>query len=114
MFELQPERSFSEDMEKRESIPRERRETVRQELMRLLAGRNVPVSALSQEVHRSEKELYDHLQHLQKAGVLVIIPAACGSCGFMFEARTKVKKPGKCPKCKGTYIKEPLFSIKIK
>jgi predicted Zn-ribbon and HTH transcriptional regulator len=101
-------------MNKKEPVPRERSETIRQELMRLLAGRSLSVNTLSQEVGKSEKEIYDHLQHLQRAGVLVIIAAECGSCGYTFATRTKVKKPGKCPQCKGTFIKEPLFTVKTR
>ena len=25
--------------------------------------------------------------------------------------REKIKKPGKCPKCRGTYIEAPMFTI---
>jgi hypothetical protein len=101
-------------MKKREAIPRERSETVRQELKRLLENKELSVGELSKTVRKSEKEVYDHLRHLQEAGVLKITAAACGGCGYAFDRRAKVTKPGKCPKCKGTFIKEPLFFVRTK
>jgi len=96
---------------KKESIPEERAATIRRELEQLLEGRQLPVSVLSKEIRKPEKEICDHLQHLQRSGILVIIPAACGDCGYIFEHRTRPRKPGKCPRCKGTHIDPPLFSV---
>ena len=94
------------------AIPSERHETVRQELRRLLGERKWPVNALSKAVRLSEKDIYAHLELMQRAGLLSIIPAECGDCSYAFAGREKAKKPGKCPKCKGTYIHPPLFTLK--
>lgn len=98
-------------MKKKEIIPRERSATIRQELMYLLAGRHLPVTTLSQEIHLSEKEIYSHLEQMQRTGILNISPARCCGCGYIFSKRNRLKKPGKCPRCKGTYIEQPLFSV---
>lgn len=98
-------------MKKPETIPEERDETIRKELIRLLEGRELPVGVLSKEVRESEKAIYEHLEQIKKSGALQIIPAECRSCGFTFDARGRVKKPGKCPHCKGTFIEEPLFTV---
>lgn len=98
-------------MNKKEIIPRERSATIRQELMHLLADRHLPVNALSREIRLSEKEIHSHLEQMQRTGILNITPARCCNCGYIFAKRDKLKKPGKCPQCKGTHIEQPLFSI---
>lgn len=92
-------------------VPPERGGTVRQELVTLLAERPLSISALSKRLGRSEKELYDHLEHIRQSGALRIVPAQCGQCGYRFVARERAKKPGKCPQCRSSRIEEPLFSI---
>jgi predicted Zn-ribbon and HTH transcriptional regulator len=67
-------------------------------------------------VRISEKEVYEHLEHIRKTlskrdRQLVIVPAECAKCGFVFSKRERVRKPGKCPVCKAESIREPLFSI---
>ena len=84
-------------MNGREKVPQERRETVRQEIVNLLGGRELTIGELSKNTGRRERELYDHLQALKKYKSLVVIPAQCGQCGYVFESRERVKKPGKCP-----------------
>ena len=98
----------------KEPVPPERHATIRQELLRLLEGRELPVSVLSKEIHLSEKEIYSHLEQLQRSGDLSIIPARCLDCHFVFAKRERPQKPGKCPKCKGSHIEPPLFSIALR
>jgi predicted Zn-ribbon and HTH transcriptional regulator len=71
---------------------------------------------ISREVRISEREVYDHLEHIRKtasrsAKHLVITPAECRRCGFIFSKRERLRKPGRCPLCRGESIKEALFSI---
>lgn len=94
------------------AIPQERHETIRQELIRLLSERKFSANALSRQIGKSEKEIYDHLDQLQKTGDLVMIPAECADCGYKFAGRERAKKPSKCPKCRSTHIDQPLFAIK--
>jgi transcriptional regulator len=99
---------------KKEFIPEERNETIRQELLRLLDGRELPVGVLSKEVRKSEKEIYEYLEQIGRTAALNITPAECRNCGYVFAKRHRPKKPGKCPICKGTHIEQPLFSIASK
>ena len=96
-------------MSKQEVIPEERVITIRQELVSILGNGELTASGLSKMIGKSERELYDHLQRLFESRSIKIIPAECLKCGYVFRDRKKVKKPGKCPKCKGTYIQPPLF-----
>lgn len=95
----------------KEIIPIERYETVRQEIIKLLQETRLAASALSKMTRKSEKEIYSHLEQIKKSGVLSIIPAECSDCGFKFKDRERTNKPGKCPKCKSTFITPPLFTM---
>lgn len=101
-------------MKKQYEVPEERTETIIQELLRLLEGRDIALGELSKKIGKSEKEINGYLEQLQKIGRLRIIPAKCGKCSFVFDTRNKTRKPGKCPKCKSTYIEQPLFTVKRK
>ena len=97
-------------------MPADRRETIRKEITALLETDRLSARDISGEVRISEKEVYDHLDHIQKSlnkrGLrLLLTPAECKKCGFIFKKRERLKKPGKCPLCRSTSIEEPLFSI---
>ncbi len=100
-------------------VPSERHETVRQEIILLLTDRSLSAKEISGTVRISEKEVYSHLAHIQKTlnkkeYSFQVTPAECRKCGFVFQKREKLKKPGKCPVCHGESIREPLFSTAVK
>jgi predicted Zn-ribbon and HTH transcriptional regulator len=103
-----------------------RRKTVRQRIITLLEDQGPgnhgpgggPLSALeiSGYVGVAEKEVYEHLVHIQRSvnksgDRFKTIPAECRQCGFVFRKRERLKKPGRCPVCRSESIQEPLFSI---
>jgi predicted Zn-ribbon and HTH transcriptional regulator len=99
-------------------VPHERHETVRREIMTLLERGPSSARELSTEVRISEKEVYEHLEHIRRTlnkndRELVIIPAECAKCGFVFTKRERLRKPGRCPVCKAESIREPLFSLNL-
>jgi len=96
--------------------PVARGDTVRHQIMTTLTGREMSAREISGEIRISEKEVYQHLEHVRKSldahGMeLTVMPARCRKCGFEFVKREKLKKPGKCPVCRGESIEEPLFSV---
>jgi hypothetical protein len=98
-------------------VPQERHETIRQKIMDILEGNSFSAKDISGEVGISVREVFDHLEHIQKSVSrgdyhLVITPAECKKCGFVFRKRERLKKPGKCPVCRGESIQEPLFSLR--
>lgn len=101
------------------SAPPETHDTIRHSIVaELLQG---PCSArdLSASVGISEREVQGHLEHIRKSIALsgqhlVLTPAECKKCGFVFAKREKLKRPGKCPVCKGESIREPLYEIEEK
>ena len=44
--------------------------------------------------------------------VLLIQPAQCKKCGFVFKPEIKI--PGRCPKCRSEWIEEPRFKIGVR
>jgi predicted Zn-ribbon and HTH transcriptional regulator len=100
---------------KEPSIPAARQETIRQNIVSHLKEKTLTAKDISFYVMIPVKDVYDHLEHIQKNKrdyPLHITPASCNKCGFVFKKRDKLKKPGKCPVCRGKLIEEPLFSIK--
>lgn len=90
--------------------------TIRQRMMARLAVGWASAKELSALLHIGEKEIYGHLLHLEKSAprsgmVLVVKPAACRDCGFVFKKRERLTKPGSCPLCQGTFMEEPLFAL---
>lgn len=66
---------------------------------------------LADLIQHYPSEIEDHLYEIQKSSRyrIIITPARCRSCGFEF--RPKIRKPGKCPACKSTWIISPRFTI---
>jgi predicted Zn-ribbon and HTH transcriptional regulator len=92
-------------------------QTVRQMMIEIL--RNGPVSAkdISALVGVSEKDIFPHLEHIRKSlhhgpHRLLMEPARCNSCGFVFHKRERFSKPGRCPACSRSFIDEPCFMIR--
>ena len=90
--------------------------TVRRQLFDLLTAGPHGVRELSQLLHQSEHEIYDHLRHLERSARtagrrLVIEPAVCLACGFVFAHRTRPQPPGHCPQCRATRIRRPRYLL---
>ncbi len=98
------------------AAPSEDRETVRRRIAALLSEGARSARELSVAVRRPEKEIGGHLEHLRKSlraegRRLVLIPAACLDCGFVFRKRERLTSPGRCPVCRAETISDPSFRI---
>lgn len=98
-------------------VPVEKHETVRQRIIFILEGQTLSAKEISGSVSIPEKEVYEHLEHIRRTvntrdAHLIITPAECAKCSFVFRKRERLKKPGKCPMCRSEFIQEPLFLIK--
>ncbi len=87
----------------------------RKALIDLLLDHPMTLYEIAKPLGLRPKDVEDDLRHLQKtlrheAYRLVIQPAHCQRCGFVFGTE-HLHKPGKCPACKGTWIEEPRFEI---
>ncbi len=84
--------------------------------MALLSEGHLSAKEISMDIGIREKDVYQHLEHIQQTlrqetCQLIVEPAICKLCGFIFKKRTRLTKPGKCPLCKGSSIEEPRFSL---
>jgi predicted Zn-ribbon and HTH transcriptional regulator len=71
---------------------------------------------LSQQLGIKEKEVYEHLPHLERSveaagGCFIVIPSECLLCGYVFEDRRRLTRPSRCPKCKRSKLQNPSFRI---
>lgn len=93
-----------------------RGETIRAGLQRALEESSATTADLSRIVGVSERDVAPHLEHLARSvrragGRLVVEPAACLDCEFVFEDRRRLTRPGRCPECHGRRITLPVFRI---
>jgi predicted Zn-ribbon and HTH transcriptional regulator len=98
-------------------VPPARLETVRREIVSAIEGRTLTARDISHEARVPEKDVCGHLVHIRKTlgkggRELVVIPAECDKCGFVFKKRERLTRPGRCPVCRATTIREPEFGLK--
>ncbi|HKU43466.1 MAG TPA: transcriptional regulator [Polyangiales bacterium] len=96
--------------------PPERNETARDALCQALRAGPLTVRELSQRVGLAERDVLHHLEHLERSlrhtrEQLMVEPARCVACGYAFEARTRLGKPGRCPACRATRIAPPRYAV---
>ncbi len=99
-----------------ERLPGAREETVRETIKKALREGPATAHDLSGMARIREKDVAEHLEHLDRSLVhsgerLVVEPATCLSCGFVFRERRRLTRPGSCPQCRGTRIDPPAFRI---
>lgn len=80
-------------------IPVERHETIRQKIISVLEGQTLSAKDISADVRISEKEIYEHLEHIQRTlnkseHIFILAPAVCKKCGFVFRKRDRLKNRG--------------------
>lgn len=72
---------------------------------------------ISEALSIREREVYDHLTHIQKTVAargkkLELTPYRCMGCNFEFKKRTRLDRPGKCPSCKESHIAMATYWIR--
>jgi hypothetical protein len=90
--------------------------TIRQKIILHLSEAEMSAREISGEVGISEKEVYEHLSHIARSvasqnKTVIINPAKCLGCGYVFEDRRRFTRPGRCPQCKKSHIQSPRFYI---
>ncbi|WP_419661654.1 HTH transcriptional regulator, ArsR family [Desulfosarcina variabilis str. Montpellier] len=90
--------------------------TLRQQIIDLLKQNPMTALDLSQAIGASEKDIYEHLRHIEKSiagqgGTLRFAPCVCAACGFTFKHRQRLTRPGRCPRCRQSRISYPVFRI---
>jgi predicted Zn-ribbon and HTH transcriptional regulator len=90
--------------------------TIRQRIISLLSEQEMDARDLSQELGLKEKEIYEHLVHVERSvaaaqGRFVITPSQCLLCGYVFEDRRRLTRPSRCPRCRRSKLQNPSFRI---
>ena len=91
-------------------------QTTRQQIIELLTELEHSAKELSQKVRIREKEVYEHLTHIKHSAAaskkrLVVTPAQCLACGYVFESRNRFTSHGRCPRCRAEHITDPRYRI---
>jgi len=90
--------------------------TLRKEMMTILSVNEMSAKEISSAVGIGEKEVYTHLSHIVRSvkhqrKKLIIKPAECLGCGYVFEKRRRFTRPSRCPICKSEHIQNPMYRI---
>ncbi|MBF0451580.1 MAG: transcriptional regulator [Candidatus Magnetomorum sp.] len=90
--------------------------TKRQEIIKLLFQADFNARELSKAVGIREKEVYDHLPHIEKSAknkkeTFKVTPAHCMSCDYIFKNRQRMTRPSRCPVCKNQRVEPARFQI---
>ncbi|HSE84211.1 MAG TPA: transcriptional regulator [Thermodesulfobacteriota bacterium] len=100
----------------REKEPSVHYKTVRQAIFDELSGGMKTIRELSQALGISEKEVISHLGHVERSAgqrgcKFIMKPSECLRCGFVFERRERMKRPGRCPECRSELLSNPYFGL---
>lgn len=96
-------------------LPSER--TPRQRIIDLITDTRLSSHQLAQMLGIPERQVEEHLVHVVKTVArdpsrrFILEPSVCPDCGFLFRDRTKLTRPGRCPKCRGEGITAPRYGI---
>jgi predicted Zn-ribbon and HTH transcriptional regulator len=98
--------------------PAEAHDTVRHLIMTELEQGPLSARELSGLVGIPEKEVSGHLEHIRQSlhrtgRRLIVQPAECVKCGFVFDKRERMTRPSRCPVCKSESLHAPLFSLGV-
>ncbi|MBW2124061.1 MAG: transcriptional regulator [Deltaproteobacteria bacterium] len=96
--------------------PRRTDQTIRQQIIGVLSEKALTARDLSRVLGIREREVYDHLVHIARSlsaqnKSLVTMPYRCLGCGYVFDKRKRLTRPGRCPRCRGERIEEPRFQV---
>ena len=102
--------------DKKEHVPIEAKDTVRHRILVELEQGLLSALELSGIIGIPEKEVAGHLEHIRQSlhrtgRHLVVQPAECAKCGFVFEKRERLTRPSRCPVCRSESVHAPLFSL---
>lgn len=89
--------------------------TRRKDIEDILSKNRISLQEIANMFRVELKEILEDIEHIKKSirpKKLVMFPAQCRNCGFIFKERTKIKTPSKCPRCKHERIQASLFTIK--
>jgi len=96
--------------------------TRRERIAEMLEETEFPLTAddICQVLDIKDRSLvYEDITHISKSiknksKELLVQPARCGNCDFIFKVKGVAKRPSKCPNCKGQWIISPGYLIRLR
>lgn len=91
--------------------------TDRQRLVQALSGGRHTAQELAGLLGIRARDVEDHLAHVVKSMArdrgrrVVLEPARCLDCGYVFRGRSRLTTPSRCPRCKSEGVTPPRFGI---
>lgn len=90
--------------------------TIRRQIIALLGEREMNAREISQALGIREKVVYEHLTHIARSVAaqgarLLVLPIKCLGCGYVFKDRRRFTPPGRCPRCRKTYLERPTYRL---
>jgi transcriptional regulator len=92
--------------------------TARQQLRGLLRREALSFGTLRELLGLPVRRLEEELRHVERSARgqnerLVVEPARCLACGFLFRDREArhLHAPGRCPRCRSERIADPTFRL---
>ena len=87
----------------------------RKDLITMLQGNPLGLKEIADTLEITTRDVEQDLRHLVKSlrhsdYALQVTPARCRKCDFEF-SKDKLRKPGRCPRCRQSWIREPLVEI---
>ncbi len=66
---------------------------------------------------KTRNVVYEDLEHIARSvrsegKRLIIKPARCGRCDYVFRGRRTIRRPSRCPKCKSEWLLPSSFIIR--
>jgi predicted Zn-ribbon and HTH transcriptional regulator len=94
----------------------ERGTTARAALLDALLGGALTAREISARAGMREKDVPEHLEHLERSlrregRRLIVTPARCLACSFVFKSRSRFTTPGSCPECRSERVAPPAFRV---
>ena len=88
--------------------------TIRQTMEQMLRQGPWSAQELASALLLTQGEAEAHLKHLMHSlkNKMLLEPACCRACGYVFVKRQRLDAPGRCPACRGQRIDGPWFRVK--
>jgi predicted Zn-ribbon and HTH transcriptional regulator len=87
--------------------------TIRQTIAELLRQKEHTAKELALILALKPREVREHLEHLRKSlkKSLLVRPARCRDCAFVFTGRSRLDQPGRCPCCRKQRLEGPWLKV---